>query len=369
MMEDTFSELPSALVEEMLEKSEDLGRNIVENFISSIEERDVLHNKLEEEGLLKRDSDLGVTRIPTTCGVDGAYAIDKLLANDIVAIAAVAIEGLVPPKEDRQWPQTRHKLVSKVINHNDDTGLIARGIMVLLEYNVTSKAPHDIIFFDGSFKTPLIYVNQALNKIEEHPLKNNLNEFLDESLHLYLQALQSERSDKVWASVPKYSSNKEISKKMKWDYGFDDRAFLSRVLKPGEFTMPLNIEKPKDRWHLKIIDKTIESKLNDALNKLKILYYRPHKWTPAFRIEISSSVASNNYRLGLLLQGIKNQAINPTILEPYPLYMADRMVKHIGVAMPAYRQIITKRMADNYLEKDFSDIFFAMHGYRTETGR
>jgi len=24
--------------------------------------------------------------------------------------------------------------------------------------------------------------------------------------------------------------------------------------------------------------------------------------------------------------------------------------------MPAYRQIITKRMADNYLEKDFSDI-------------
>ena len=98
------------------------------------------------------------------------------------------------------------------------------------------------------------------------------------------------------------------------------------------------------------------------------MYYKPHKWTPALRIEISPSVATNNARIAVLLQGLKYQCGTPGILEPYPLYIADRMVKHLGKAISAFRQTATKRMAELH-QGDIGEIFFTMHGYRTEIGR
>ena len=53
-------------------------------------------------------------------------------------------------------------------------------------------------------------------------------------------------------------------------------------------------------------------------------------------------------------------------MEPYPLYMADRMVKHLGTAVPVIRRATTQEMASKTTD-DVGDIFLAMHGYRTES--
>ncbi|EGD49866.1 hypothetical protein TheetDRAFT_3326 [Thermoanaerobacter ethanolicus JW 200] len=44
-------------------------------------------------------------------------------------------------------------------------------------------------------------------------------------------------------------------------------------------------------------------------------------------------------------------------MEPYPLFMADRMVKHLGSAMPAFRQSSTRQIIELYEDEDFSEIF------------
>jgi hypothetical protein len=54
-------------------------------------------------------------------------------------------------------------------------------------------------------------------------------------------------------------------------------------------------------------------------------------------------------------------------MEPYPLYMADRIVKYLGNALPALRRATTQEMA--MASDDVGAIFQAMHGYRTEHGR
>jgi len=54
-------------------------------------------------------------------------------------------------------------------------------------------------------------------------------------------------------------------------------------------------------------------------------------------------------------------------MEPYPLYMADRMVKHLAKSVPAFRQIASQRLAENY-QGDIGEIFISLHGYRTESG-
>ncbi len=173
--------------------------------------------------------------------------------------------------------------------------------------------------------------------------------------------------------MPKYTTRRELGKKFKWQRHCDDRAILTNILLPGEFTSPIPLEEPQQPWHLKVPynDKGLERSKDDVISGIKrlyVLYYKPHNWTPALRIEMASSVATNSSRVSVLLQGLKYQCGTPGILEPYPLYIADRMVKHLGGAIPAFRQTATRRMTEQH-QGDIGEIFFNMHGYRTESAR
>jgi hypothetical protein len=375
-----FAELPEALVEEMLSMSESVGDELFIAFKQMQDDRDKIRRQLQDNNLLKRDSDFGYPGIPTTCGADGSYVVERLLANDLVACAAVAVEGLTPPSEKRFWERPYHRAFIYPEKHDDDTTVIIRALMMEMELELAAKAPHDIVFLDGSLTTPLIYMNQAINKVEESEktvISEKLTSQIESFLNYYKIILESSRTDKLWVSVPKYTTRRELGEKLNWSPRYDDRAILTSILSPGEFTSPILLKQPQQLdqsqqlWHLRIPNdskslKSLKDEVLSAMDRIHVLYYKPNNWMPALRIEVSSSIATNNSRIGILLQGFKYQCGTPGIFEPYPLYMADRMVKHLSRAIPAFRQTAIKRMAENY-EGDVSDIFFNMHGYRTES--
>lgn len=370
-IEQPFAELPEALVEEMLSKSEMVGDRLSSSFKEIQSSKTNMRKQLQERGLLRHDTEVGYPGIPTTCGVDGSYAVEKLLATDFAACAGVAIEGLIPPSEKRHWEKPHHRAFIQPEKHNPDTSTVIRGLMMEMEIELAEKAPHDIVFLDGSLTTPLIYMNQAINKMSESGdtvIGKNLAENFKNFLHSYKTILESSRTDKLWVSMPKYTTRRELGEKLKWPSHYDDRAILTTILSPGEFIKPILLEEPQSPWHLKLPTGGINKNFDGMIKRIHVLYYRPHNWTPAFRIEISSSIATNNSRIAVLLQGLKYQCGTPGIFEPYPLYIADRMVKHLGSAIPAFRQTATKRMAELY-QGDIGEIFFSMHGYRTESGR
>jgi hypothetical protein len=103
------------------------------------------------------------------------------------------------------------------------------------------------------------------------------------------------------------------------------------------------------------------------LPQVRVLYYKPQEWLPALRIEVARNIAENGHRLAVVLQGLKHQCATPAMLEPYPLYLADRTVKALARAVPAFRQVATQRISERY-DGDIGEVFFAMHGYRSETG-
>ncbi|EGD50096.1 NurA domain [Thermoanaerobacter ethanolicus JW 200] len=117
--------------------------------------------------MLKNDRELEFPQPPTTCGVDGSYAIEKLMAMDLVGCAAVAVEGLTPPFETRHWEAPKHLTFMAHEKRDDDTPSIVRGIMIQMELELAVNAPHDIVMLDGSFTTPIIYMNQAVTKAKE----------------------------------------------------------------------------------------------------------------------------------------------------------------------------------------------------------
>jgi len=375
-IEQPFAELPEALVEEMLSKSEMVGESLHVAFKEIQENKEKIRGQLQVENILKKDSEVGYPGIPTTCGVDGSYAIERLLATDFAACAAVAIEGLTPPSEKRHWEKPHHRVLIHPEKHDPDTSTVIRGIMMEMELELAAKAPHDIVFLDGSLTTPLIFMNQAINKVlesDETVIGKSLVERFGNLLDSYKIILEAARSDKLWVSIPKYTTRRELGKKLKWPSHYDDRAILTTILSPGEFTTPIPLDQPLQPWHLRLPfdDKELErlkDEMLSAIRRLYVIYYRPQNWAPALRIEIASSIATNNSQIAVLLQGLKYQCGTPGILEPYPLYMADRMVKHLGSAIPAFRQTATRRMAELY-QGDIGEVFFSTHGYRTESGR
>jgi hypothetical protein len=375
-----FAELPAALVEELLGQTTAVGDLLLSTFRNIKAERTSLRQALLDRGLILSESTLGYPPMPTTCGTDGSYAIERLLTADLAAAAAVAVEGLTPPSEKRYWEQPRHSTFVAAEVHHSETPTVLRAVMLGHELLLATRAPHDLVLIDGTLTLPIIYFNQAL---DQAPCSQDLRcsqEFLIhccDFLEAYVVVLKSERSDKNYVALPKYSTRREIGREMGWPAEHDDRGLLTLLLQPGEFTKPRPLEQPGQEWHIYV------SHLNESsrpraealakeivlqLGNVYILYYKPQDWLPALRVELAQDIAMNQHRLATVIQGLKHQCATSAMLEPYPLYLADRTVKALARAVPAFRQVTTQRISERY-EGDIGEVFFAMHGYRSETGR
>ena len=148
------------------------------------------------------------------------------------------------------------------------------------------------------------------------------------------------------------------------------------LLEPGEFTRPTRLQSPQSPWHIntaplpeaeKSQSKKLVEDIRDELSKIVVIYYKPHSWGPALRLEVNQSVATNLSRLASLLHAVKHQCGTPAIIEPYPLYLADKMVKSLSRAVPAFRQVATLTIATGY-SGSLDEVYHGMHGYRSESG-
>lgn len=378
--ETPFVDLPASLVEDVLGQAEGVGDLLLEDFRRIRASRPSYRGDLSAKGLLLNDSALGYPPLPTTCGVDGSYAVERLLGGDLAAAAAVAMEGLTPPSEKRYWEQPHHSTFMVAEAHHSETATVLRAVMLGRELQLAVDAPHELVLIDMTLTLPIIYFNQALNLAPRVPELQSANEFLkhcDEYLAAYKLLLQSQRSDRNHVGLPKYSTRREIGRRMGWPTAHDDRGLLSLILESGELTNPVKIEQPQQEWHFNTsaLDKPLRAKIDhlsseiiDLLHEVGVVYYKPHDWLPAIRLEMGPSIAANNHRLASVVQGLKHQCAVAGMMEPYPLYLADRTVKALAKAVPAFRQVTTQRISELY-EGEVAEIFFAMHGYRTETGR
>lgn len=382
MTDDTspFAELPAALVDEVLLRTGEVAGALLASFGQLKTQRAELRKQLELSGLLLRKSDLGAPPYPTTCATDGSYAIERLLTTDLVAAASVAVEGLTPPSETRHWAYPHHKTFIAAEPHKEETPTILRAVMLGRELELALEAPHDVVLLDGTLTLPVIYFNQALNKAPYASELKTSAEFLENAerfLSAYRDLLTLPRSDKQIVSLPKYSTRREVGKAIGWPENQDDRGLLTLVLNPGELTKPLQLEAPGQPWHFStseirgVLRERIDALADEivsALDRVHVFYYKPQSWLPALRVEVAASVAHNLYRLAVVVQGLEMQCATPAMLEPYPNYLADRTVKALARALPAFRQVTTQRIAEGF-DGDIGEVFFAMHGYRTESWR
>ena len=388
-----FDELPEGLVNDLLANSKIISNNMRAKFESVMNNKSQLREKLETEKLIKNYNDLDNTKtFPTAAATDGSYTVERLISSDFASVAAVAVEGLTPPgPERRKWPKPRYFSHIDNVEHNEETSQILRGMSAGLELYLAQKAPHDVVFLDGSMKTPLIYLNNATEHLDDGPVslvntfiegKNSYNEdkipypnFLD-IINAYEEVLKSPRSDKIYAALPKYTTKNEICKKLGLN-NFEDRGLLNFLLNGNEYlvipsdnsgsTLHLNLKSSKlnEKFNTNIIKNQVQNMIENLLSNIDVIYFKPSNFSPVLRIETSRSVSQNTHRLGILFEGITLQMNSLSLMEPYPLYLADRMVKNLSTALPAIKEEAFKEIMNNW-NGNLSEIYMAMHGYRTE---
>ena len=367
----SFLEIPASLIEQMLQKTNEIG-DMLQNSIHEINrKRQKFRLQLEQIGLLDTDIRFRNIKPLISGGVDGAYAVDRLLGTDLLFAAAVGIEGMNEENGKRVLPS--HDVFVNPEKHNPENMIAARAIMVEMEIKLAANAHYDIVYLDGSLTTALIHMYKAINFIETLNTKSSekIKEDFKNFLVSYKKILEFQDTEKYYLGIPKYTSRNDIGKSLHWPENYDDRAILTLILDPGEFTRP-KLFTSEEGWHVRLPYedeelKTLMQQVISGIKNLSVIYYKPHAWCPALRIEMPSVVARDESKVDTILHNVKSQCQTPSIMEPFPLYMADRIAKHMAPAIPAYKQIIMKQMTQ-LADNNEKDIFFMMHSYRTEGG-
>lgn len=368
----SFLEIPASLVEQMLQKTNEIGEILQSSMADINRKREKFRLQLEQIGLLDNDINFGNTKPLVSGGVDGAYAVDRLLGTDLLFAAAVGVEG-INELENGKRIAPNHDVFVYPEKHNPENMISARAIMVEMEIKLAANAPYDIVYLDGSLTTALIHMYKAINFIENLNSKSSdkIKDDFKDFLISYKKILDLKDTYKYYLGIPKYTSRNDIGKNLHWPENYDDRAILTLILDPGEFTRP-KLFTSEEGWHVRLPYENEElrvlmQQVISGIKNLSVIYYKPHPWCPALRIEMPSATAGDETKLNSILINIKNQCQTPSIMEPFPLYMADRIAKHMAPAIPAYKQIIMNQMTqlNDHNEKD---IFFLMHSYRTEGG-
>ncbi len=401
-----FADLPQAMVREMLGSSRRLAGGLASDISSMRSMRGSVRESLAP--LLGRDSDMPRPESPpSTAGVDGSHCAERMLATDIVAMGAVAVEGLEARRPvcagaagagpaARLWPRPRHFVHVESLAHDDANPVAARAVMAAMEVQLASVAPHDVVFVDGSLATPAIALDIALRQRNGGP--PSLARYLEEgdgggggeggggevrfgpierTLSGYLRMLAPACADsgggggsggppapppgRTVAAVAKYSQRSEICERLGLP-NLDDRGLLSLVLEPGEYVGPFAPGRPAGRAAPgasggRLLSgripggaraRSLAEAIADAVKAVRVLYYRPHAYSPAIRLEVGgfgAGGAGDAERTGALLEAVRLQSAGPGLMEPYPVYMADRMAKSLPRALPAVRGIAVSAMA------------------------
>jgi NurA domain len=372
-MGDTFSDLPDALVRDLLAQATPVAERVSAHLNRLRQARGTIRQNVQSGGLIARKADLDVTREPSVVGIDGSYQVHRLTALDLCAAAAVAVEG-TSKEARRHWQEPYHRMWVNSFEHSKNATNTLRGLMISMELDLAAEAPHDLVLLDGSFIVMLIYLNQGLTSFTEAPalLREEFKRRWREQgvLERFLGLIDSDRT----VAIPKYSGRNELESFLReLDLPeTDGKTLATLVLEPDEYITPLPIFHfggEDTEYHLpeQFCPRAGQDQMNRSIENFRVIFYRPYGWAPAVRLEVTAPIAASQARLSMVLEGIKRQLFSPAVKEPYPLFLADRMVKSLGAGVAVIEQTVSQQAVGN--SPDTEATLLCLQNYRTEGGR
>lgn len=373
-MESDVARLPDELVESIMRDAGSvvdsasrlvsIGDDVLSGARKTLESYDFIH--LIGDGSLQG----------SIVAVDGGRVASRLDNMDLLLVQAVGVEG-IGTDSTTGWGNEQPQYVSwsSALPHGEINESLSRGIMTLAEMLILSEAQHDICILDGSHLTSIValaHLFGANHENAEDQYTKALREFLekyDRSIgDIPIIIKKVFEKDNIIAST-KYNSSRVISnlflKELRLEV--DDKSLFTQLLNEGEYTTPQHLglgergdelfARTRVNFNLHYqgaIKEDFEWYMNEAIAPIKtrdihnnrkesdifFTYFRPYKSGPVYKIEVKRSLATDRAKLESLLNAIKGQVVYPSMVEPYPQYVADIMAKSISKGVSALKEAI-----------------------------
>lgn len=361
-----YARLPEDLLRDLLIDADQVVDQVHSLLTPAIERREEFREALHTLDLIRTYTP---SDVQTLSGIDGGFAVERTAAVDLILCVAVGVEGLA--KSTTEWEGTQYEWWTRVAKHDSQADRLARGIMVGQELAVLAQAPHQLRILDGSHLTLVIQLNSALSA-ESDVVRAEARAFWERSATA--DALSEATRSAAIVAMPKYDSSDEIirrlSKRLGEDIPGDDKHLMGLLLEPGELLTPQPVSEAWTRLHFTAREGSGDEDLQQAFTAaieplkeraIKFTYFKPDIFSPAFRMELKSSV--DDTQLDSLCTTIARQITGPFVREPYPQYLADVMAKSVGLGLSALQSAVQLGLS----ERGRPEIAqMLIHSYRTE---
>ncbi len=361
-----FGDLPEALINELLSNSERVSNRVKGQIDSITSQRENLRERAEKLGLIHSLPDMSDTAPMSVGAVDGSCATTHLASFDLSATAALGVDGLGFGRDDADDDLRTYEFDCQITDPLPYGQELTYALMFCMEYEVASRMNHDLVMLDGAFSSGMVAISIGLKSMDyDHDLSSALRKrWMGRAREIVPGLLNSDRV----LALPKRSSSNEFATQTallnNQESDVNGRTVASLILEGGEYATPLCLETHGFHIDTSTLNRDYVHRLNSIYDDMKIVYFKPHDWSPAMRIEFPPGQTDDDRNLHQKLDAIRRQCVSPAILEPYPLYVADRFVKSLSRGVSALLQAVRREVANDSDDPELA--MRMMYAHRTD---
>lgn len=301
------------------------------------------------------DSILDELPVPSVAAVDGALICDPKSIGDLCSAVAVR----VGPDEMQSDTEVWMDLVPRSVSNRDILG----GVMSSMEIRLASESNADVVLIDGSMLSTMLNVAKGMFVARHGTDELSLRLKSIPGDDLFSQVMTILKSAR-YVAMPKYTTTNEFGHLIPEKFASTDaRTIMTLALKPGEITY-FSVRDQESERKFKApslgFSKEKQSEFTEALEGVVSCYYRPHAWTPAYRLDMVAAALYDDKALLRALKAVRDSTTVSGMREPIPLYLVDLFAKSIseGTA-PVVDMAVLSEISDPEVK-----LLLAM-GYRT----
>ena len=363
---EVFGDLPDALINELLTRAEEVGEKAHTHVETQVRERPRLRQSALQLGLVKELPDLSHMPAESVAAVDGSLVPKRLASFDLNSAAALAVDG-IGFDSDENGP--RYDIAIHPTKPLPFGREVTYALMFCMEYNIASKETNTrkLVMLDGAFSTGLIAISKALISAKNHYDELH-NDFFDRWAPNTMRSVPEIMSSNRVIAMPKRSSANEFASQTRLfdsrEIDTNGRSTASLILDANEYSGPFSFDtRTTQTWPSDIFPE-FGKEVRALYEGLQVIYFKPHPWSHAYRVEMPRIIGGDEQRLHSVLDTIKRQCTNPAMMEPYPLYVADRFAKSLAKGANALLDAVRR---DVIAKSEDPEIAYAMlNAYRTE---
>ncbi len=363
---EVFGDLPDALINELLTRAESVGRTASNHVEAQVQAREDLRNRAHLLGLINQLPDLSNTLTEPVSAVDGSLVSKHLASFDLNAAAALAVDGI---GFDTDGNNTRHDVAVHPTEPLSFGREVTYALMFCMEYNIASEETNTrkLVMLDGAFSTGLIAISKALVSAQSH-YDELYNDFFDRWTSNTMRSVQKIMTSNRVIALPKRSSANEFRDQTRLfenrEIDTNGRSTASLILNANEYSGPFTFDTRRPQTWPSDLFPDFWKEVRAIFEELLVVYFKPHPWSHAYRVELPRVIGDDKQRLHSVLDTIKRQCTNPAMMEPYPLYVADRFAKSLAKGADA---VLDAVRTDVIAKSEDPEIAYAMlNAYRTD---